>query len=365
QPSGPLPDRDVYEAFLARRAPEGALADAIIGVRTTGVFCRPGCPARAPRFENCEFFHGAEAALRAGYRACKRCHPGQADAALMRAVIQMVEDSEDGHVREADLAAAGIDPSTARRHFKARLGMSVSDYARLRRLGLAARAIKSGASVIDAQLDAGFDSPSGFRAAFAKTFGTAPAKAKGARRADPLYVGWLDTCEGRMIVVADDRALYLIEFVDRVRLPSQFERLRRVHGRAVVPGETEVTRTVRREMDEYFGGTRRDFSFAVETAGTEFQTGVWDALQAIPYGQTRSYAELAVAVGNDRAVRAVASANAANGLAIVVPCHRVIASDGGLGGYAGGVDRKARLLALEGAPGFASEFAPGLPLWMP
>jgi len=345
-----LSEPEIYQAFLLRTDVPGA----IIGVRTTGVFCRTGCPARAPKFENCEFFDGAEAALRAGYRACKRCHPAGEDHALVRAVIALVEDSEDGRVDEAALRAAGIDPSTARRRFKDRLGMSVADYARLRRLGLAAKAMAGGASVIEAQLEAGFDSPSGFRAAYAKTFGQAPGTQKKAKgTVDPLFVDWLDmpveNGGGRMIVVADERALYLIEFVDRVKLPRQFERLRRIHGRAIVPGQTAVTQTIRREMEEYFAGTRRAFSVEIETAGTEFQSGVWDQLRTIPYGETWSYADLAVAIGNDKAVRAVASANGANGLAIVIPCHRVIASGGGLGGYAGGIDRKARLLALERA----------------
>jgi AraC family transcriptional regulator of adaptative response/methylated-DNA-[protein]-cysteine methyltransferase len=150
-----------------------------------------------------------------------------------------------------------------------------------------------------------------------------------------------------MVVVTDDRALYLIEFVDRVKLPRQFERLRRIHGRAIVPGTTAVTETIRQEMDEYFAGVCQNFSVEIETTGTEFQGGVWDALQTIPYGETWSYAELAVAIGNEKAVRAVASANGSNGLAIVIPCHRVIATGGGLGGYAGGIERKARLLELE------------------
>lgn len=334
-----LTDRDIYDAFLTRTDLPGA----IIGVKTTGVFCRPGCPARMPKFENCEFYAGPEAALRAGYRACKRCHPAGQDHALMRAVIALVEQSEAGRIDEAALKAAGIDPSTARRKFNQRLGMSVADYARLRRLGLAAKAMAGGASVIEAQLDAGFESASGFRTAYAKTFGAAPAKTK----ADPLFVDWVETPEGRMVVVADARALYLIEFVDRVKLPRQFERLRRMHGRAIVPGTTDVTNQIRQEMAEYFAGTRQDFSVMIETTGTPFQGGVWDALRTIPYGQTWSYAALAVAIGNDKAVRAVASANGSNGLAIVIPCHRVIGSDGGLGGYAGGIDRKARLLKLE------------------
>lgn len=344
----PLKDREIYDAFAARRDAVGPLADVMIGVKTTGVFCRCGCPARTPKFENCDFFESAEAALRAGYRACKRCHPSGEDGALVRAVIDQIETSEDGLLREGDLRAAGIDPSTARRRFKDKLGMSVAEYARLRRLGLAAQSMAKGASVIDAQLDAGFESASGFRSAFAKTFGVAPSKGS----PDPLFVDWIDTPEGQMITVADERALYLIEFTDRIRLPRQFERLRRTHQRAIVPGSTEVTRQVAKEIGEYFDGWRKTFSLTIETSGTEFQSEVWEALRTIPYGQTWSYADLAARIGNEKAVRAVASANGANGLAILIPCHRVISSDGGLGGYAGGVDRKARLLALEGVAGF-------------
>ena len=343
-----LTDREVYDAFASRRDAVGPLSDVMIGVKTTGIFCRCGCAARTPKFENCEFFDSAEAALRAGYRACKRCHPSGDDAALVRRIIDQIETSEDGLLREEDLRAAGIDPSTARRRFKDRLGMSVADYARLRRLGLAAQSIKSGASVIDAQLDAGFESASGFRTAFAKTFGAPPSKGE----PDPLFVDWIDTPEGQMITVADEGALYLIEFTDRVRLPRQFERLRRQHQRAIVPGSTDVTRKVATEIADYFEGERKSFSINIETSGTAFQSEVWETLRTIPYGETWSYADLASRMGNEKAVRAVASANGANGLAIIIPCHRVIASDGGLGGYAGGVDRKARLLALEGAPGF-------------
>ena len=332
-------DRAIYDAFAARENMPGAM----LGVRTTGVFCRPGCPARLPRFENCEFFEGAEAALRAGYRACKRCHPTGEDFALVRAVIALVEAR--GRIGEAELRAAGIDPDTARRRFQQKLGMSVAEYSRLRALGRAAQTRAQGGSVLDAQLDAGFASPSGFRAAYARSFGTAPAEGT----PDPLFIDWIDTRFGPMVSVSDDRALYLIEFTDRVRLPRQFERLRRTHGRAVVPGETAVSQSMTLQMDEYGRGERRAFDVALETAGTPFQDGVWKALQTIPYGETWSYADLARAVGNDKAVRAVASANGANGLAVVIPCHRVIASDGGLGGYAGGAARKRQLLELEAA----------------
>lgn len=331
--------RDIYQAFVDRRPLQGPM----LGVRTTGIFCRTGCPARLPLFKNCEFFDGVEAALKAGYRACKRCHPMGDDPALIQQLITLVETAEDGRVDEAMLNAHNIDPATARRQFKAKLGLSFSDYARLRRLGLAARAMARGSSVIDAQLEAGFESASGFRAAYAKTFGRAPAKGL----PQPLFIDWLDTPMGRMVIVADDERLYLIEFTDRVKLPRQFERLQRRHRRAIVPGKSAMSARAAEQMQAYFAGTLKSFSLPIATSGTAFQNGVWEALQTIPYGQTWSYADLAARIGNEKAVRAVASANGANGLAVVIPCHRVIGKDGGLGGYAGGLPRKQQLLDLE------------------
>lgn len=339
---------DLYQAFQDDRVPDGMM----LGVKSTGVFCCPGCAARMPLRKNCDFLDGPEAALEAGYRACKRCHPvsrdtGREDPALMRRLITLVEETEDGRVNETHLRSEGIDPTTARRLFKSRLGLSFSKYARLRRLGRAAQAIKSGASVIEAQLEAGFDSPSGFRAAYAKTFGTAPGKAVGDKAPDPLFIDWIDTPLGRMVSVSDQTHLYLIEFTDRVRLPRQFERLRKSHKRAILPGQSEAGQMAAQEIAAYFDGTLTNFTVPMMTSGTDFQDGVWDALRTIPYGETWSYADLAQRIGNEKAVRAVASANGANGLAIIIPCHRVIGSDGGLGGYAGGLGRKQKLLDLE------------------
>ena len=154
-----------------------------LGVRSTGIFCRPGCPARLPKFENSSFHNSAAEALKAGFRACKRCHPVGGESALIKTLIALVESSPDTKITNAVLSAHGIDPSTARRHFLARFGMSFTDYARARRLAMAAKTLAAGGSVLDAQLDAGFDSPSGFRSAYAKIFGTAPAKGA----AEPLY----------------------------------------------------------------------------------------------------------------------------------------------------------------------------------
>jgi len=314
-----------------------------IGVKTTGIFCRPGCPARQPKPENCVYCESVAEALEAGFRACKRCHPAGGDYGLIRKLITLVEEEPDLKLTGDVLVGRGIDVSTARRQFLDRFGMSFADYARARRMALAAKTLAKGGSVIAAQLDAGFDSPSGFRTAYAKTFGMAPAKGK----PDPLYIDWLETPMGRMIAIADEAALYLLEFTDRKNMRRQFDRLRKVQGRPVLPGRTDITQKIENELAAYFAGKLSDFQTPLATSGTDFQRSTWNALQTIPHGQTRSYAQLAQMIGKPKAVRAVASANANNGLALIVPCHRVIGSDGGLGGYAGGLKRKRDLLDLE------------------
>ena len=343
-PSFPVSDDACYEVFRARDLVyDGHL---FMGVSSTGIFCRPGCPAQLPKRENCAFFATAKQALAAGYRGCKRCHPSGRENALIKSLIALVEDEPEMKITQGTLRLRGIDPSTARRQFLNRFGMSFSDYARTRRMARAAKTLSAGGSVLDAQLDAGFDSPSGFRTAYAKIFGAAPAKGNPA----PLFIEWIETPMGRMIVIADEAALYLLEFTNRKNMRRQFDRLRKVQGRAVLPGRTSITDQIQTELQAYFAGSLTDFKTPLSTSGTVFQRETWEALQTIPHGQTRSYAQLAAMIGKPAAVRAVASANANNGLALIIPCHRVIAKNGGLGGYAGGLKRKQDLLDLESKP---------------
>ena len=321
-----------------------------LGVSSTGIFCRPGCPARLPKFENASFYDSAADALSAGFRACKRCHPTGRDSGLIKALIALVEDEPDMKISDAALQARGITPSTARRQFLARFGMSFKDYARARRMGRAAQTLGAGGRVIDAQLDAGFDSASGFRSAYAKIFGAAPTKGHPA----PLYIEWLNTPMGRMIAIADEGALYLLEFTNRKNMRRQFDRIRKVQRRAILPGRTEITQQIEAELTAYFQRDLTEFTTPLATSGTDFQRQTWEALQSIPHGDTRSYAELAEMIGKPAAIRAVASANANNGLALIIPCHRVISKNGGLGGYAGGLRRKQDLLDLEAKAGSKS-----------
>lgn len=339
-----LTDSQKYEIFTERNEEYSGLF--FMAVKTTGIFCRPGCPARTPKPENCEFYDKAENAVSAGYRACKRCHPlglPNEEGRLIKDLINLVESDPERKWSEQDLKSRDIDPSTARRNFKSRFGMTFSTYVRQRRLNTARHSLDLGEPVIQAQLAAGFDSPSGFRAAYTKTFGGPPNKAGQA----PLKIDWIDTPLGPMIVICSDTHLYLTEFTVRKNLTGQLEKLIKAYDRPILPGRTPITDRTQTQIDAYFEGALNTFDLPLYPTGTEFQRKVWNALCAIPFGETRSYGELAVAIGNKKAFRAVASSNAKNGLAIIIPCHRVINTGGKLGGYAGGLAKKQWLLDHE------------------
>ena len=317
------------------------------GVRTTGIFCRPSCPARKPLKKNIEFFPSVNRALFAGYRPCRRCRPLDADGAhpgWARDLIARVDAQPDRRIRARDLRALGLTPERVRRHFQRTFGMTFDAYCRARRLGDAFERLREGADLDAAAFDAGYESLSGFREAFSQHFGTTPARA---RKGECIRVAWLRTPLGPMIAGATDDGLCLLEFTDRRMLERQLAILGRRFKMPLVPGEHEHLRQVKRELAEYFDGTRREFDVPVHVVGSDFQRKVWTALGQIPFGETRSYRDLAKAVGSPGAVRAVGQANGMNRLAIVIPCHRVVNADGRLGGYGGGLWRKQRLLGLE------------------
>jgi len=185
------------------------------------------------------------------------------------------------------------------------------------------------------------------KAAFENAFG--PSLRPAATDKAPLHIDWTETPYGPMLSVADDEALYMLEFTARKNLGLQMHRLAKRTGRAISPGSSAVTRQINSELGAYFKGDLSEFRTPVAMPGTPFQIKTWEALQAIPAGETRSYKDLAKSVGSPKGFRAVAGANANNRLAIIVPCHRVISANGGLGGYAGGLDKKRALLTLEGA----------------
>ena len=346
-----LPPIDLMRRAFAAKDPayDGMF---FVAVRTTGVFCRPVCRAKPPRAENIEFFATADDAVRSGYRACKLCRPLEAAGArppLVARLLELVETSPSHRVTGEDLREMGIDPSTARRQFRASIGTSFAAHQRARRLGAAVSEIRAGRSATFAGVGAGFQSDSAFRDAVERTFGLSTSCVAGAT---VLTSAWLATPLGNMLAVAHDEGIVLLDFADRATLEPTIAKLRaRFAAQAthavIVPGEHRHLTGLATELAEYFAGARRTFTVPVSPAGTDFERRAWDALRAIPFGQTRSYGQQAAAMGDAKAVRAVGRANGRNTINILIPCHRVIAASGDLTGYGGGLARKQWLLRRE------------------
>jgi AraC family transcriptional regulator of adaptative response/methylated-DNA-[protein]-cysteine methyltransferase len=338
-----LPTQSVMlEAFLERDTTFDGVF--VTGVSTTGIFCRPTCPAKKPRPEHLSFFGTPRDALLAGFRPCKRCRPLESAGAppdWLRPLLDAVEDEPTRKWTDEDIRARGLGPERVRRWFQKNHGMTFQAYHRARRLGSALGQVRAGGSVGRAAFEAGYDSLSGFQDAFRQYFGAPPTALEGAR---VIEVSRVPTPLGPMLVGASSEALVLLEFVDRRALPTQVRRIRKGMNAVFVPGANALVEATQRELSQYFAGERKTFGVPVAMPGTGFQRDVWDALREIPYGETRSYGELARALGRPTAVRAVGRANGLNALAIVVPCHRVVGADGKLVGYGGGLWRKQRWL---------------------
>ncbi len=317
-------------------------------VRTTGIFCRPTCtPPRQPKPENCEYFATVREAVFAGYRPCKLCRPtelGGTPPEWVAALMRRVESEPEVKLQASDLRALGVSPERARRWFMENHGMTFTAWCRARRLSAAFIKIREGENLDEVTLSYGYESHSGFREAFARTFGDAPGRS---REGACLFTTMIETPVGRFLAAANDAGLVMFEFTDRRMMERHCEILRRRFQCPLVPGDHPHLALVRTEIAEYFAGARRDFSVPLAPAGTPFQEKVWAALRRIPYGQTISYETLAERIGQPTAMRAAATANGMNRLAILIPCHRVIGKDGSLTGYGGGLWRKRLLLELE------------------
>ncbi|MDP5275852.1 bifunctional transcriptional activator/DNA repair enzyme AdaA [Chengkuizengella axinellae] len=334
-----------YKALLERNSNYDGIFFA--GITTTGVFCHATCPARKPKYENCNFYKTAEEALLSGFRPCKRCHPmsyPKEISPLVHQMIHLVEENPEKRWKDSDFSDLGIHAATARRQFKKVYGMTFVQYARARRMGLALKSIRTGEKIINAQIDVGYDSSSGFRDAFSNIMGNAPINSQ---KVKILYASWIDTKLGPMVSIVDDESLYLLEFVDRRGLEREVERMRNKLNASIIPGKTKISEQIENELKHYFTNRLKKFETPIIFFGSDFQKSVWNELLKIEIGNTTSYKELATLLNNPRSVRAVGNANGANQLSIIVPCHRVIQSDGELGGYGGGLERKNWLLNHE------------------
>ncbi len=343
---------ELYQALLDRN--EVYDGRAYVCVKTTGIFCRLTCSARDPKFENCQFFETVAECLNAGYRPCKRCKP-LAPSALadenITVLLREMERCPGKRWRESDVVKLGLDPSSVRRSFKRQYGVTFLEMTRQSRIKEGFELLSEGSRVIDAQVGAGFESASAFRSAFAKLLGTTPA---GFSSDAGLQASWFDTPLGAMIAVSDQRQLHLLEFSDRKALPAELKRLCRSLSQtnadtafAVGFGKPPPVQQVEAELNDFYNLRSDVFKVPLAMHGTAFTQSVWRELQTIPAGHTRSYSDVARAVGRPAAVRAVARANGANQIAIVIPCHRVIGADGSLTGYGGGLWRKQKLIELE------------------
>ena len=339
------PNNEMEKAYDNRDATYNGVF--VFGVRTTGIFCRPSCPARKPLAKNVEFFATAAEALFAGYRPCKRCRPMAIDEQPEWAtqLLAEVEENPSVRIKEADLRQRGMDPATVRRHFLRHYGMTFQAYTRARRLSSAFTSIREGNPLDDTVFNSGYESHSGFREAFGKLFGHSPGNSQDK---DCVFLAWFQSPLGPLLAGATDAGICLLEFSDRRMLEAQRATVGKLFGVPVVPGSNAHLERLQSELTDYFAGKLRTFTVPLLYPGTDFQQRVWQQLLLVPYGETRSYHDLATAVGNPAAVRAVGRANGLNRIAIVIPCHRIVNKNGDLGGYGGGLRRKQFLLNLEG-----------------
>ena len=342
-----MTEQEKYTALVEKDpAYDGAFFAA---VKTTGIFCRTTCTARKPKRENVRFYDSIHDALSAGYRPCKICRPMESADHIpqeIAALLAEVQANPQFRITEWELKQRGFDPNTLRRWFQKHYGMTFQAFCRMNRINTAFGAIRDGNSVLDAALDSGYASTSGFSSAFDKIVGQAPGKAK-KKPNNVLIYERFDAPLGPMVAVASEQGLCLLEFGDRRMLESEFADLQKRLSAVLLPGSNELTKAAIRQINEYFAGTRKTFTVPLHAPGTDFQQRVWAQLREIPFGEIRSYGEIASAMGEPKAVRAVGTANGMNRIAIMIPCHRVIGADGALTGYGGGLWRKDWLLKHE------------------
>ena len=318
-----------------------------MGVKTTGIFCRATCTARKPKFENVEFFTSTKDAILKGYRPCKVCkpleNPDETPEGIQHLLNELAADPSL-KFRDYDLVKRGLEPATVRRWFMKHHGMTFHAFQRMFKLNSAFKKLNLGGNVTDTAFESGYESLSGFNESFKNIFGVSPKHSKSEKVVDLKRI---ETPLGTMIACADEKGICMLEFSDRKALPTELKEISKHFNANIIQGENPHFTTLEDELAEYFAGKRRDFSVPLSPVGTQFQKNVWEVLRQIPYGTTRSYQEQANILGNPKAVRAVANANGLNKISIIIPCHRVIGTNGTLTGYGGGIWRKQKLLELE------------------
>jgi len=332
------------------RTADGAF---VYAVTSTGIYCRPSCPSRRPRRDRVVFFDASDAARAAGFRACKRCNPDSVAAAdpwvdkIRRACVYL--SNVDGHPALATLARRlGGSPYHLQRNFKRLVGVTPREYAEACRLGKVKRQLRGGRDVTGAIFEAGYASSSRFYERAVPKLGMAPSVYRRGGAGTTVRYAIVDTASpslGRLLVGATERGVCAVAMgASDAELAAV---LSREYPAATIVNDAGALREWSRAIVAHLAGRRPRLDLPLDVQATAFQWQVWQALAAIPYGETRTYAEVASAIGRPRAVRAVARACATNPVALAVPCHRVVPAHGGEGGYRWGAERKKALLARE------------------
>ncbi len=343
-------EEERWQAFAARD-PQ-ADGKFFIGVKTTGIFCRVLCPARQPKRENVRFFDTWQEAAAAGFRACKRCRPTEVDGAQahLQAIIdacQVLETAETAPTLKSLAARAGLSPFHFQRVFKKLLGISPKQYFMEKRSQRMREALPASGRVTDAIYDAGFNSSARFYSQAEDTLGMSPSAFKKGGRGVEISFTVQPTPLGLMLVAATETGLCLICFGDQAG--ELEEELRRRFSHARIKENEATLKGWVQEVVSYLHNPAGSLNVPLDIQGTAFQRRVWSALREIPAGATETYRQVAERIGSPKAVRAVGNACANNNLAIAIPCHRVVRTDGGLGGYRWGLKRKRSLLEREKA----------------
>ncbi len=332
-----------WAAFMRRdRSWDGRVIGA---VKTTGIYCKPSCPAKRPKREHVQFFASGKEARAAGFRPCLRCRPDELgrDREAVAKAVKIIEQAEEAPSLAELADSVGYAPHHFQRLFKRDLGVSPAEYARGLRTQRAQGALKENGRVTDAIYDAGYSSPSGFYSDAKERMGMTPSAWRDGGRGETVRWTTFDSPLGSMLIAATSKGICRLTFDD-----SEAS-LKRLFPNATV---VEDNGGLRELVEGALTAIERPAAapeLPIDVAGTAFQEAVWRELRKIPRGETRSYAEIAAAIGQPKAVRAVGTANGDNHVAVLIPCHRVIRSDGTLGGYAGGLDRKRKLLDAEHA----------------
>ncbi len=341
-------DQARWEALVHRdRRADGAF---VYGVLTTGVYCRPTCPSKMPNRDNVRFFDTSEDAERAGLRPCKRCSPDsfneeQAHIEAILQVCRLIEESVE-IPSLAELAnAVGLSPSHFHRLFKRTIGVTPKQYAMAKRLDRIRAGLTTGSTVTEAMYEAGFASSSRFYENSTQALGMRPSDYRRGGRGMDIRFAVAQSYLGAVLIAATPQGICTIDFGDNPHVLE--ERLRARFPEAEIKAGDVTFATWVEQVLAFLDAPGRGLDLPLDIQGTAFQRRVWMALRDIPAGSTASYADIADQIGNPKAARAVAQACASNTIAVAIPCHRVVRSDGELGGYRWGTERKRTLLARE------------------